>query len=124
MIYIFTLIDIVLTALFAILGKYTWGGFAYFVLSLLLVLSLVWAGYFIYQYFTSFRREIDEQYQIFKVEKINKLKITKDEFEEYEETYKKEFKRSVVKQSFVKWFIILFCFAIAAAFLSSMILYK
>ena len=76
-IYIITAIDIALSALFAILNKFVWSGFTYFVLSLLLALALCWGGWLIYKYFTSYRQEQMEEFERYKVEQINKLK-TKD----------------------------------------------
>lgn len=123
-IYIVTAIDLALTALFAILNKYVWEGFAYFVLSLLMVLALVWGAWLIYKYFTTYRKEQDEEFETYKIEQINKLGITKEQFEKDEKVYKKSFRKTLIKQKIFKWSLIALCFAIAASFISAIILYK
>lgn len=123
-IYIITAIDIALSALFAILNKFVWSGFTYFVLSLLLALALCWGGWLIYKYFTSYRQEQKEEFERYKVEQINKLKITKEEFEENESAHRKSFNKTLIKQKIFKWALIVLCFAIAASFISAIILYN
>lgn len=120
--YIVTIVIAVLTAIFTILNEEVWGGFVYFVFALIMVLALFWAGWLIYKYFTEFKSELQEEYVIFKAEKINKLRITSDVYEASEPAYKKEFKRKMLKTKFIKWFMICFCFAVAGAFLVAIIL--
>ncbi|MBR1890364.1 MAG: hypothetical protein IJ817_01595 [Clostridia bacterium] len=122
-IYILTAVDLCLTALFAILNKYVWKGFAYFVLSLLLVLSLVWCGWLIYKYFTSYKKETESQYLDFKRETIANNRIDEQSFTENEEYYKKQFKKSIVRQGIAKWLMILLCLSLAVMFLVGIILY-
>ena len=123
-IYIVTAIDIALSALFAILNKYVWRGFAYFVLSLLLLLALIWGAWLIYKYFTSYRKEQDEEFERYKIEQINKLGITKEQFEENVKEHRKQYNKTLIKQKILKWALIALCFAIAASFISAIILYK
>ena len=124
MIYIITAVDLGLTALFAILNSKVWGGFAYFVLSLLLLLSLAWGVYLIIKYVKEFKPELQKDYAEFKAEKINKAGITAEEFEENEKIYKKQFNRACLKQKLVKWAVIAFCFAVAISFVAGIVLYK
>ena len=124
MIYIITAVDLGLTALFAILNSKVWGGFAYFVLSLLLLLSLAWGVYLIIKYVKEFRPELQKDYAEFKAEKINKAGITAEEFEENEKIYKKQFNRACLKQKLAKWAVIAFCFAVAISFVAGIVLYK
>lgn len=121
--YIVTIAIAVLTAIFTILKEQVWSGFVYFVFSLIMILGFFWAGWLIYKYFTEFKSEIDEKYKVFKAEKINKLRITSDIYEAGEVAYKKEFKRKLRREKFIKWFMICFCFAVAFAFLVALILY-
>ncbi len=123
-IYIVSAVDLVLTALFAILNKYVWKGFAYFVLSLLLALALAWGIWLVYKYFTAFKKEMEEEFNEYKIRVMNKEKITSKQFEEAEESYRKSFKKTLIKQIIFKWFIICFCFSIAVSFLLAMIFYK
>ena len=122
--YIFTAVDLVLTALFAILNSKVWSGFAYFVLSLLFVLALAWGIFLIVNYFTAYKKELQADYEDFKLKKRGVDGVSVEELEENEVVYKKEFKKSKIKQKMVKWFIILFCFAIAISFLVAMFFYK
>lgn len=121
--YIVTIAIAVLTAVFTILKEQVWDGFVYFVFSLIMLLGFFWGGWLIYKYFTEYKSEIAEKYKVFKAEKINKLRITSDVYMAGEEAYKKEFKRKLFKEKFIKWFMICFCFAIAAAFLVAIIFY-
>lgn len=121
--YIFTSVAVVLAALFAILNRF-WTGFAYFVLSCCLLLALFWGAWLIYKYFTDFKHEIDERFKFYKAQKVNKSQVDESAFEANQAAYKKDFDRRMIKDKIIKWFIILFCFALAAAFLVGMILYK
>ena len=121
--YIVTIAIAVLTAVFTILKERVWNGFVYFVFSLIMILGLFWGGWLIYKYFTDFKSEINEKYKFFKAEKINKLRITSAVYEASEMAYKKEFKRKLRREKFIKWFMICFCFAVAIAFLVALILY-
>ncbi len=121
--YIVTIVIAILTAVFTILKEQVWDGFVYFVFSLLMILGLFWGSWLIYKYFTDYKSEMAEKYKIFKAEKINKLRITSDIYMASEEAYKKEFKRKLLKEKFIKWFMICFCFAIGVAFLVAIIFY-
>lgn len=110
--------------LIAVLYRHVWGGFVYFVLAILSVLALLWGVYFIIQYFTSFKEELKVQYEIYITEKINKLNISKEEYQESEQAFKKDFKKSVILQKLIKWAAIAFCFAISVAFIWAMFLTK
>lgn len=106
----------------AVLKRYVWSGFSYVVLGLLSVLALLWAAYFVYDYFTRYRAELNEDYEDFKVRTINKENITVEQYKESEYSYKKQFKKSCFKDKFVKWCVVLVCIAIAAGFIISMFL--
>ncbi len=121
--YIVTIAIAVLTAIFTILKEQVWDGFVYFVFVLIMLLGLFWGAWLIYKYFTEFRAELQDRYTVFKAEKINKLRITSSVYEASEVAYKKEFKRKLLREKFIKWFMICFCFAIAIAFLVAVILY-
>ena len=58
--YIVSIVAVVLAALFAVLGKW-WGGFAYFVLAILLLLSIFWSVWLILKYRTDFKKETEEK---------------------------------------------------------------
>lgn len=118
--YIVTAILIVVAGLFAILNKF-WAGFVYFVLAMLLVLSLFWAGWFLFKYFTDFKVELEEGFKLYKAEKINTTSITTDAFEQNEKVYRKQYKKSVFKTKFIKWFQIAFCLALAVTFILGMV---
>lgn len=122
MAYIITAVAVVLAIIFALLGK-LWAGFVYFVLCTLLLLALFWGVWLIFKYFTDFKQELKEKYKLFKAEKINKYQISAQYFDENDAQYKKEFSKKVLKDKIMKWFVILFCFAVAVAFLLGMILY-
>lgn len=121
--YITTAACVVLAALFAILRRY-WAGFAYFVLGCLFLLSIFWGAWQIYKYFTDFQKELQGRFKFFKSQKINSGAVTSEVFEQNLPVYQKEFKRKILKDKLAKWAIIAFCFAVAAAFLIGMILYK
>lgn len=120
--YIFTVVFIIITALFAILRRF-WEGFVYFVLGALLLLSVFWGVWLIYNYFTSFKKELDEKFKFFRVNVINQQGITTEAFDSALPAYRKLFKKKVLKDKLIKWGIILFCFACAGTFLVGMILY-
>lgn len=121
--YVVFSIAVVLAIIFALLVQ-VWGGFAYFVLAIFFLLSIFWGVWLIYKYFTSFKAELEEEFDIFKIETINKQHISQQEFEENLPTYKKLFAKKKFKDKFLKWFMIAFCFACATAFLVGMIFYK
>ncbi len=118
--YIVTAITVCFAGLFAILNRF-WAGFVYFVLALLLALSLFWAGWFLYRYFTDFKAELEEGFKLFKAEKINKTQITAETFDQNEKAYRKNYSKHVFKDKFMKWFQIAFCFALAVAFILGMV---
>lgn len=124
MMYIFTAVDLLLTAIFAILNSKVWRGFAYFVLSLLVLLGIAWGVYLIVQYFTTYQKELVEDYKKFKLAKRGLQGVSQEELEQNEKLYKKEFNKSKWKQKFVKWFIILFCFAVAISFIFGIVFYR
>lgn len=121
--YIVTVVAVILAAIFALLVKF-WAGFVYFVLAVLLLLSLFWGAWLIYKYLTEFKAEIQERYKFYKAEKINKSHMDIGSYENNEMAYKKDFSRKILKDKISKWFVILFCFAVAVAFLLGMIFYK
>ena len=120
--YIVTAVLIILTALFAILNK-VWAGFVYFVLGSLLLLALFWGVWQIFQYFTDFKKELDEGFQYYRAKKVGEGHVSAKEFDAAEKAYRKQYEKTMVKEKILKWGIILFCFAVAAAFLTGMILY-
>lgn len=113
---------VILAALFAILNRF-WTGFVYFVLTSLLILALFWGVWLIYKYFTDFKKELDERFVLYKANKVNTTNVTGELVETNEIAYRKQFNKVVLKDKIIKWFIILFCFSVAAAFLVGMILY-
>lgn len=117
--YIYTAISLVLILIF---GLIDWKGSIYFVLTFAMLLALVWGGIFIYRYFTSFKKELEEKFKIYRAEVINKNQMAGGYFDENLQQYKKEFSKKVLKDKLVQWCIILFCFACAGAFLAGMIL--
>lgn len=119
--YIVTAVAIVLAGLFAVLNRF-WAGFVYFVLVSLLALSLFWAIWLVYLYFTDFKEELEVRFSHFKAEKINEAKITVKYFDENLTAFKKQFSKRVLKDKLIKWFQILFAVAIAVTFLVGMIL--
>lgn len=123
MAYIVSIISVVLAGVFALLVK-VWSGFAYFVLATMLLLSLFWFVWLIYKYLTDFKKELQERFEIFRVETINKFQISAQYFDENLPAYKKEFSKKILKDKFIKWSMIAFCLACAVAFLLGMIFYK
>lgn len=119
--YIVTAVLVVLAGLFAILNS-VWAGFKYFVLVSLLLLALFWGVWFIYKYFTDFKKEQEEKFKFFKAQKVNSTEVTAEYFDKNLPAYKKEFSKKTLKDRVYKWCVILFCFAIAGAFLAGMIL--
>lgn len=122
MAYIITIIAIVLAGIFALLVN-IWTGFAYFVLAVLFLLSIFWGCWLIYKYFTDFKKELDERFLIFRAETINSKQISSQYFDDNVDLFKKEFAKKTLKDKIVKWFVILFCFACALAFLLGTIFY-
>lgn len=121
--YIVSIVAVVLAALFAVLGKW-WGGFAYFVLAILVLLSIFWSVWLILKYRTDFKKETEEKYRLYKARQINKLQISEAMYMQNEATYKKDFKRKTFKDRFIKWSCIAFAIACAILFLLGIILYK
>ncbi len=117
--YIFTAADIVLVAIFAILNRF-WKGFAYFVLALLCLLAIFWGAWLIYKYLTDFKKELEEEFKVYRAEIVNKTQVSNEAFEAALPAYKKEFNKKMRKVKIVKWAIIAFCFAVASLFLFGM----
>lgn len=120
--YIATAVLIVLTALFAILNK-VWAGFVYFVLGSLLLLALFWGVWLTFLYFTDFKKELDEGFKFYRAKKVGEGQVSAKEFDTAEKAYRKQYEKGMLKEKLLKWGMILFCFAVAAAFLTGMILY-
>ena len=60
-VYIISAVIIVLCIIFALLID-VWASFSYFVFSFMTLLTLVWAGYLIYNYLTDFKKQLEEEY--------------------------------------------------------------
>ncbi len=120
--YIVTAILIVLAGIFALLNR-VWAGFVYFVLSLLLLLSLFWGVWLIWQFFTTFKKELAEEFELFRADTINSKQLSAQDFDANVATYKKQFNKKMLKTKLAKWGIIVFCFAVAVAFLMGIIFY-
>ena len=118
-IYIISAVIIVLCIIFALLID-VWASFSYFVLSLMTALTLVWAGYLIYNYITDFKKQLDEDFDYFKAEKINSTSVTSEEFEKNELAYRKEFNKSTRKTKLLEICKIILCFGFAGLFIFAM----
>ena len=118
-VYIISAVIIVLCIIFALLID-VWAGFSYFVFSFMTLLTLVWAGYLIYNYLTDFKKQLEEDFAFFKVEKINATNVTSEEFEKNEQAYRKEFNKSARKTKFLEICKIILCFGFAGLFIFAM----
>ncbi len=118
-VYIISAVIIVLCIIFALLID-VWASFSYFVLSLMTILTLVWAGYLIYNYVTDFKKQLDDDFAYYKAEKINSTSVTSDEFEKNEQAYRKEFNKSARKTKFLEICKIMLCFGFAGLFIFAM----
>ena len=83
-------------------------------------LTLVWAGYLIYNYLTDFKKQLDEDFDYFKAEKINSTSVTSEEFEKNELAYRKEFNKSTRKTKLLEICKIILCFGFAGLFIFAM----
>lgn len=119
--YIVTAVILCLMGLFAILQT-TWVHFDYFVLSLLMLLALFWFGWLIFQYFTTFKEELEEEYKKFRAQTVNAQNLTAHQFDENEAEERKLFNRKMVKVKLAKLFMILACLAAAVAVLVAIIM--
>ena len=118
-VYIISAVIIVLCVIFALLID-VWGSFFYFVLSLMTVFSLVWAGFLIYNYCTDFKKQLEEDFSYYKAEKINSTSVTSEEFEKNEQAYRKEFNKSARKSKIFEICKIILCFGFAGLFIFAM----
>ena len=118
-VYIISAVIIVLCIIFALLID-VWASFSYFVLSLMTILTLVWAGYLIYNYVTDFKKQLDDDFAYYKAEKINSTSVTSDEFEKNEQAYRKEFNKSARKTKFLEICKIILCLGFAGLFIFAM----
>ena len=118
-VYIISAVIIVLCIIFALLID-VWASFSYFVLSLMTILTLVWAGYLIYNYLTDFKKQLDEDFDYFKAEKINSTSVTSEEFKKNELAYRKEFNKSTRKTKLLEICKIILCFGFAGLFIFAM----
>ncbi len=118
-VYIISAVIIVLCIIFALLID-VWTGFSYFVFSFMTLLTLVWAGYLIYNYLTDFKKQLEEDFAFFKAEKINATNVTSEEFEKNEQAYRKEFNKSARKTKFLEICKIILCFGFAGLFIFAM----
>ncbi len=119
-IYIISASIIALSIVFAVLIS-VWSGFTYFVLSLLALLSLAWAGHLIYLYVTEFQEQLKEDFKYYKAETVNSNSISSDDFDKNVAYYKKQFNRKVLKDKIINICKIVFCFGLAILFLIAMI---
>lgn len=123
--YIVTGVLLALALLFVVLNSIyeeIWTGFAYFVLAILALLSLFWCVWLIVQFFTTYRKELDERFEIYRAETVNRNKITLEQFSEHEADYRKSFNKSLRREKSVKWFYIIFALACAILFITSTII--
>ena len=118
-VYIISAVIIVLCVIFALLID-VWGSFSYFVLALMTVFSLVWAGFLIYNYMTDFKKQLEEDFSYYKAEKINSTSVTSEEFEKNEQAYRKEFNKSARKSKIFEICKIILCFGFAGLFIFAM----
>ena len=118
-VYIISAFIIVLCIIFALLID-VWAGFSYFVFSFMTLLTLVWAGYLIYNYLTDFKKQLEEDFAFFKAEKINATNVTSEEFEKNEQAYRKEFNKRTTKTKIFEICKIVLCFGFAGLFIFAM----
>ena len=118
-IYIISAVLIVLSIIFALLIQ-VWGGFSYFTLSLLTLLALAWAGHLIYYYCTSFKAELEDEFNYYKAEVINSDGVTSEDFEKNIAYYKKQFNKKTIKDKTINICKIIFAFGVAGLFIMAM----
>ena len=115
-IYIISASIIALCIVFALLIN-VWAGFQIFVLTLMSALSLVWAGFLIYNYLTDFKKQLADEFSYFKAEKINSTTVTSEEFEKNELAYEKEYQKTTRRAKFFEICKIILCFGFAGLFI-------
>lgn len=119
--YIFTVVDVILSVLFAILNRF-WTGFVYFVFASLFVLAVFWGIWLIHLYFSDFKHELEDQFAFYRAQKINSGVVSAENFDANITAYKKDFNKHVLKDKITKWFFIIICFSIAVVFVVAMII--
>ena len=119
-IYIISAVIIVLSIVFALLIN-VWGGFTYFVLTLLTLLSLAWAGHLIRYYFMDFKEQAEEEFKLFKAETVNEKNITSEEFDKNEQAFRKEYNKKLIKYKVIHIAKITLCFGLAVLFILGMV---
>lgn len=119
-IYIISAVIIVLSIVFALLIN-VWDGFTYFVLSLLTLLSLAWAGHLIRYYLMDFKEQAEEEFKLFKAETVNVKNITSEEFDKNEQAFRKEYNKKLVKYRIIHISKIILCFGLAILFILGMV---
>ncbi len=119
-IYIISAVIIVLSIVFALLIN-VWDGFTYFVLSLLTLLSLAWAGHLIRYYLMDFKEQAEEEFKLFKAETVNEKNITSEEFDKNEQAFRKEYNKKLVKYRIIHISKIILCFGLAILFILGMV---
>ena len=119
-IYIISAVIIVLSIVFALLIN-VWDGFTYFVLSLLTLLSLAWAGHLIRYYLMDFKEQAEEEFKLFKAETVNAKNITSEEFDKNEQAFRKEYNKKLIKYKVIHIAKITLCFGLAILFILGMV---
>ncbi len=98
--FLVTIILLSLTVLFASLQMY-WGGLVYFALSCLIILCIYWIVIFCRQYYFDYHLSFDEEFKIYCVNIINSTSVTTQYVNENIEYYKKQFKKSLIRDKLI-----------------------
>ena len=96
-----------------VLGKH------YFTLSFTLVFAVYLTVEFVL-FYISFRKTYTQRYKIYKAEKVNSSNITMQVIDRENKKYYRRFKRSMLKDSFLRFSPILVCIGASVAIIVSM----
>ncbi len=118
--FLVTIILLVLIVLFASLQSY-WGGLVYFALSFLIILCIYWMVIFILQYITDYYKTFDEDFKLYCIHLINSTSVTTEQVNENIEFYKKQYKKSIIRDKIIDISKILVALSIMIACIIGMI---
>lgn len=115
--WIVSIVLVVLAIIFGLL-TYVWANFLYFSVTLLALLALYWTVELILDYVFEYKTCFQEKFDLYKAKIVNTTNYTSDDIEKGQASFKKRFKRTLLRDKTVDLLKIFIALGIFIALIS------
>ena len=115
--WIVSIVLVVLAVIFGLL-TYVWANFLYFSVTLLALLALYWTVELILDYVFEYKTCFQEKFDLYKAKIVNTTSYTSDDIEKGQSSFKKRFKRTLLRDKTVDLLKIFIALGIFIALIS------